>query len=156
MGHRRPPPAGLAEAPLNNIPLSPLCVFGKVIPIHTSLLRFGCPTFVVSPSILYASRCVRSQGLSLRLGPAMGIYHELEENPALQHQQVQRLACHGRLSKAEGLSLLLAGNRALSTYSTLQNRPSRERLGLPSLAHAQPLSQYPLQPKIATQNSNPE
>lgn len=103
---------------------------------------FGCPTFIVSPSIFYTSRCVTGQGLSLGLGPAIGIRHEVEESPTHQHQLMQRLACHGRLPKGEGLSLL-PSVKSVPCHPTLLCKTwlSRDRFGLSSLIQALPLDQ---------------
>lgn len=96
----------------------PLFVFfGKVIPIHTSLLSFGCPTFIVSLSIFYPSRCVRSHGLSLGLGSAMGICHEVRRTQPSCISECKDLLAMDTSPKDFPCSFL---ETALSPYPTLQ------------------------------------
>lgn len=150
MDHLRLPPAGLTEASLNNIPLSPLCVFWKGHTHSHLTAELWLPHFYCIPFHLLPLKVCEEP----RAEPGVGISHGHlpwgEENPAVLHQWVQRLACHGHLSK--GLSLLLSGN-SLVTLPYSAKAGLLERLGLPSLAQALLLGQYPLQPIIATQNS---
>ena len=64
--------AGMEEAHLSNIPLSPLCFFGKVVPIQTSLLRIWLSLFDCSPFHLIHLRMCEEPRAEPGVGPAMG------------------------------------------------------------------------------------